>query len=152
MARVLFQSRKPLFWEQIRQGQLAGDAGEAVGASATCGRWWFRAKSCRGETRCERTKDLRAASTADPRGTYRDTGRRPRRPMMWSIADRLKRAPSTIKREIDNNTELRTRKNPKKSGYRRKHAFGANQSGASAKVAYRAMAAHDRSADRARRP
>src|SRR5262249_11530225 len=39
-----------------------------------------------------------------------------------------------------------------KSGYRRKHAFGANQSGASAKVDYRALSAHDRSADRARRP
>jgi IS30 family transposase len=71
---------------------------------------------------------------------------------MRSIADRLKRAPSTIKREIDNNTELRARKNPKKSGYRRKHAFGARQSGSSAEVDYRAMSAHDRSADRARRP
>jgi IS30 family transposase len=71
---------------------------------------------------------------------------------MRSMAERLKRAPSTIKREIDNNTELRARKNPRKSGYRRKHAFGANQSGASAKVDYRAMSAHDRSADRARRP
>lgn len=27
MARALFQSRKPLFWEQIRMGLLAGDVG-----------------------------------------------------------------------------------------------------------------------------
>ena len=65
-----------------------------------------------------------------------------------SIGRRLGRAASSIKREIDKNTELRTRKNPHRSGYRRKHAFGARQSGATAVVQYRAMAAHDRSADR----
>ena len=137
--------------EQIRQGQLAGDAGEAVGASATCGRRWFReAGGVKPAVSAPNTSGPRPRLTLEERieiqaGVHADES-------MRSIADRLKRAPSTIKREIDNNTELRTRKNPKKSGYRRKHAFGANQSGASAKVAYRAMAAHYRSADRARRP
>jgi IS30 family transposase len=56
-------------------------------------------------------------------------------------------------REIDNNNELRARKNnARKSGYRRKHAFGARQSGKAARVQYRAIAAHHRCADRARRP
>jgi hypothetical protein len=35
MARALFQSRMPLFWAQIRMGLLPGDAGVAVGVSAT---------------------------------------------------------------------------------------------------------------------
>jgi IS30 family transposase len=70
-----------------------------------------------------------------------------------SIGRRLGRAPSTIMREIDNNNELRARKNnARKSGYRRKHAFGARQSGKAAQVQYRAIAAHHRSADRALRP
>ena len=118
MARALFQSRKPLFWEQIRQGQLAGDAGEAVGASATCGRWWFReAGGVKPAVSAPNTSGPRPRLTLEERieiqaGVHADES-------MRSIADRLKRAPSTIKREIDNNTELRTRKNPKKSGYRR---------------------------------
>ncbi|OBF99038.1 transposase [Mycobacterium sp. 852002-51152_SCH6134967] len=151
MSRALFQSKKPLFWDQIRQGLLAGDAGEAVGVSATCGRRWFReAGGVKPAVSKPNTSGPRPRLTLEERieiqaGVYANES-------MRSIADRLKRAPSTIKREIDNNTELRPRKNPKKSGYRRKHAFGANQSGASAKVDYRAMSAHDRCADRARRP
>jgi IS30 family transposase len=70
-----------------------------------------------------------------------------------SIGRRLGRPASTIKREIDTNNELRARKNnARTSGYRRKHAFGARQSGKNAVVQYRAMAAHDRAADRALRP
>ena len=151
MSRALFQSKKPLFWEQIRQGLLAGDAGEAVGVSATCGRRWFReAGGVKPAVSKPNTSGPRPRLTLEERieiqaGVHANES-------MRSIADRLKRAPSTIKREIDNNTELRPRKNPKRSGYRRKYAFGANQSGASAKVDYRAISAHDRSADRARRP
>jgi IS30 family transposase len=151
MSRALFQSRKPLFWEQIREGLFAGDAGEAVGVSATCGRRWFReAGGVKPRVSKLKTSGPRPRLTLDERieiqaGVHANESLR-------SIADRLKRAPSTIKREIDNNTELRFRKNPTKSGYRRKHAFGARQSGSSAKVVYRAMAAHDRCADRARRP
>jgi IS30 family transposase len=151
MSRALFQSRKPLFWKQIRQGLLAGEAGVAVGVSATCGRRWFReAGGVKPHVSKPNIVGPRPRLTLDERieiqaGVHASES-------MRSIAGRLKRAPSTIKREIDNNTELRTRKNPKKSGYRRKYAFGANQTGASAKVVYRALSAHDRSADRARRP
>jgi IS30 family transposase len=151
MARALFQSRTPLFWEQIRKGLLPGDAGVAVGVSATCGRRWFReaggvkphlSKPALTGPRPRLTLEERIEIQA---GVHADEALR-------SIGRRLGRPASTIKREIDNNTELRTRKNPKKSGYRRKHAFGAYQGGATAKVQYRAMSAHDRSADRARRP
>jgi transposase, IS30 family len=151
MARLVFLSRKPLFWEQIRLGLLPGDAGVAVGVSATCGRRWFReaggvkphlSKPALGGPRPRLTLDERIEIQA---GVHAEESLR-------SIGRRLGRPASTIKREIDNNTELRTRKDPKRSGYRRKHAFGAHQSGATAKVAYRAMSAHDRSADRARRP
>jgi transposase, IS30 family len=151
MARALFQSRMPLFWEQIRRGLSPGDAGVAVGVSATCGRRWFReAGGVKPHLSNPALTGPRPRLTLEDRieiqaGVHADESLR-------SIGRRLGRPASTIKREIDNNTELRTRKNPKKSGYRRKHAFGAHQSGATAKVAYRAMSAHDRCADRARRP
>jgi IS30 family transposase len=151
MARALFQSRKPLFWEQIRKGLLPGDAGMAASVSATCGRRWFReaggvkpavSKPNKAGPRPRLTLDERIEIQA---GVHANESLR-------SIGRRLGRPASTIKREIDANTELRTRKDPTKSGYRRKYAFGARQSGSSAKVAYRAMAAHDRCADRAQRP
>jgi hypothetical protein len=151
MARALFESRKPLFWEQVRIGLLAGEAGVAVGVSATCGRRWFR------EAGGVKPR-LGQPSTAGPRrrlsleerveiqaGIHAEESLR-------SIGRRLGRHASTIKREIDNNCELRNRFTGRTSGYRRKHAFGAHQSGGSARVQYRAMAAHDRGADRARRP
>jgi transposase, IS30 family len=151
MARALFHSRKPLFWEQIRQGLLAGEAGVAVGVSATCGRRWFReAGGVKPAVSKPNVAGARPRLTLDERieiqaGVHANESLR-------SIGRRLGRPASTIKREIDANTELRTRKDPTKSGYRRKYAFGARQSGSSAKVAYRAMAAHDRCADRAQRP
>ncbi len=151
MARALFQSRRSLFWEEVRQGWLPGDAGVAVGVSATCGRRWFReAGGVKPRLSKPTTSGLRPRLSLDERieiqaGVHANESLR-------CIGRRLGRPPSTIKREIDNNTELRTRKNPHKSGYRRKYAFGAQQSGGSAKVQYRAMSAHDRSADRARRP
>lgn len=46
-----------------------------------------------------------------------------------SLGRRLGRPASTIKREIDSNCELRNRHTGRKSGYRRKEAFGARQSG-----------------------
>ena len=151
MARALLQSRKPLFWEQIRQGLLAGDAGVAVGVSATCGRRWFReAGGVKPAVSKANTSGPRPRLTLEDRieiqaGVHANES-------LQSIGRRLGRPASTIKREIDTNTELRFRKDAKKSGYRRKYAFGARQSGRSAQVQYRAMAAHDRSADRARRP
>ncbi|MCV7216329.1 IS30 family transposase [Mycobacterium crocinum] len=151
MARLVLEAKKRLFWQRVREGLLPGDASEAAGVSATCGRRWFReAGGVKPAVSKLNTCGPRPRLTLEERieiqaGVHANDSIR-------SIAGRLNRAPSTIKREIDNNTELRTRKNPKKSGYRRKDAFGARQSGSSAKVDYRALSAHDRSADRARRP
>ncbi|MCW2553426.1 MAG: Transposase, family [Mycobacterium sp.] len=152
MARALFQSSKPLFWEQIRKGLLLADASVAVGVSATCGRRWFReAGGVTPHVSKPKTDGPRPRLTLEERieiqaGVHAEESLR-------SIGRRLGRAPSTIMREIDHNNELRARKNnARKSGYRRKHAFGARQSGKAAQVQYRAIAAHHRCADRALRP
>jgi IS30 family transposase len=152
MARALLQSSKPLFWEQIRKGLLPEDAGVAAGVSATCGRRWFReAGGVKPYIRKPHTDGRRPRLTLEERieiqaGVHANESLR-------CIGRRLGRAPSTVMREIDNNNELRARKNnARKSGYRRKHAFGARQSGKAARVQYRAIAAHHRCADRARRP
>jgi transposase, IS30 family len=152
MARALFQSSKPLFWEQIRKGLLLEDASVAAGVSATCGRRWFReAGGVKPHVSNPKTDGPRPRLTLEERieiqaGVHAKESLR-------SIGRRLGRAPSTVMREIDNNNELRARKNnARKSGYRRKHAFGARQSGKAAQVQYRAIAAHHRSADRALRP
>jgi transposase, IS30 family len=152
MARALFQSSKPLFWEHVRSGLLPGDAGVVAGVSATCGRRWFReAGGVKPHVSKPKTDGSRPRLTLEERieiqaGVHA-------RESLRSISARLGRAPSTIMREIDNNNELRARKsNARKSGYRRKHAFGARQSGRAAEVQYRAIAAHHRSADRALRP
>ena len=152
MARALFQSRKPLFWEQIRSGLSPGEAGVSVGVSATCGRSWFgEAGGVKPRVSKLNTVGPRPRLTLEDRieiqaGVHANESLR-------SMGRRIGRPASTIKREIDSNNELRARKNnARTSGYRRKHAFGARQSGKAATVQYRAMAAHDRSADRARRP
>ena len=67
-----------------------------------------------------------------------------------SIGSRLGRAASTIKRELDNN--VANRYDGRKSGYRRKEAFGARQSGSSSRVRYDALTAERSAAKRARRP
>ena len=67
-----------------------------------------------------------------------------------SIGRRLGRPASTIKRELDANVE--NRYDGRKSGYRRKQAFGARQSGLSSTVHYDALAAERSAAKRARRP
>ncbi|MUL79355.1 IS30 family transposase [Mycolicibacterium sp. CBMA 226] len=141
----------PAYWVFIRQGLAAGDAGLAVGVSATTGQRWFRdAGGVKPRAHQPKTSGPRPRLTLDERveiqaGVHAGESIR-------SIAGRLGRAPSTIKREIDNNSELRNRYTGCKSGYRRKHAFGARQSGCSATVRYRALSAHDRSAGSARRP
>jgi IS30 family transposase len=67
-----------------------------------------------------------------------------------SIGKRLKRPASTIKYEIDVNGV--DHNDGRKSGYRRKEAFGARQSGKTAVVGYHALVAQSRSEERARRP
>jgi IS30 family transposase len=141
----------PAFWEHIRQGLSAGDAGVALGVSAGCGQRWFReAGGVKPANRPPKISGPRPRLTLDERieiqaGVHAGESLR-------SIARRLKRQPSTIKREIDNNCDLRNRYTGCKSGYRRKSAFGARQSGRAAMVQYQATAAHDRSAVAARRP
>ncbi|MGV0607825.1 helix-turn-helix domain-containing protein, partial [Mycolicibacterium sp. XJ1904] len=68
-----------------------------------------------------------------------------------SIGRRLGRPASTIKYEIDTNGG-QPRSDRRTSGYRRKEAFGARQSGTTAVVRYRAQLAQARSEARARRP
>jgi IS30 family transposase len=67
-----------------------------------------------------------------------------------SIGRRLGRQASTIKREVDNNVANRC--DGRKSGFRRKYAFGARQSGGNSTVRYDALAAERTAAKRARRP
>jgi transposase, IS30 family len=151
MANGTLRSRVLVFWEQIRLGLNPGEAGVAVGVSEGTGRCWFR----------------EAGGVKPQLSKRKPSGRRPRLSLddrieiqagvhanesLRCIGKRLNRPASTIKREIDNNSELRNRYTGCKSGYRRKHAFGARQSGKTAAVQYRAVAAHDRAADRARRP
>ncbi|MEE3753797.1 IS30 family transposase [Mycobacterium intracellulare] len=151
MANGTLRSRVPVFWECVRRGLDPGSAGVAVGVSQGTGRQWFR-----------------EAGGVKPRfRTPNICGPRPRLSLqerieiqagvhaqesLRSIGRRLGRPASTIKREIDSNCELRNRHTGCKSGYRRKEAFGARQSGKTASVRYLAVSAHDRAADRARRP
>jgi IS30 family transposase len=151
MARRALRSRMPLFWEHVRRGLDAGEAGEAVGVSAGCGRRWLReAGGVKPRYRRPKSSGPRPRLSLEERieiqaGVHAGESLR-------AIGRRLQRPASTIKREIDNNADVRNRHEGRASGYRRKHAFGARQSGATAAVVYRAMAAHDRCADRARRP
>jgi transposase, IS30 family len=148
--RVL-RSRMPAFWEYVRRGLSPGDAGVAVGVSEGCGQRWFRdAGGVKPANHLPKTSGPRPRLTLDERieiqaGVHAGES-------LQSMGRRLGRATSTIKREIDNNGDLRNRGIGRKSGYRRKHAFGARQSGNAATVQYRAMSAHDRSAENARRP
>jgi IS30 family transposase len=71
---------------------------------------------------------------------------------LQSIGRRLGRPASTIKREIDNNGRHNVDHPERKSGYRRKEAFGARQSGRSATVRYCALTAQAYSDRRAHRP
>ena len=150
MGRVPLRSQMPAFWSHVRSGLSPSEAGVAVGVSEGCGRRWFR----------------EAGGVKPAKPEVKSSGPRPRLTLderieiqvgvragesMRSIGRRLGRHGSTIKREIDNNCELRNRYAGRKSGYRRKQAFGARQSGKPAVVVYQATTAHDRSAMAARR-
>lgn len=151
MARVPFQSRKPAFWNHIRRGLSPADAGVAAGVSTGCGwRWFHEAGGVKPAKPAVPSSGPRRRLTLEERieiqaGVHAGESLR-------SMARRLGRAPSTVKREIDNNGQRPNRSTGPTSGYRRKHAFGARQSGRTAVVRYQATAAHDRSAFNARRP
>jgi len=132
------------FWDHIRSGMSAAEAGLAVGVSVHTGRAWF-------------------ADAGGVRPEFPDEGprKRPRlaqderveievgvktQESIRSIAGRLGRAPSTILREIERNAFCYGR-------YRQRHRFGApKKGGRDAKPRYHATGAQVRAQDRARRP
>jgi transposase, IS30 family len=136
------------FWGYVGDGCSAAEAGVAVGVSQQTGINWFR-----------------DAGGVKPRLTEPKTsGRRPRLTLgdriqvdigvktnesLNSIGRRRGRPASTIKREIDVHGGHHA---GRKSGYRRKDALGARQSGTTAQVHYDAFLAQARCDQRARRP
>src|SRR5258707_13743935 len=115
MARALFQSRRSLFWEEVRQGWLPGDAGVAVGVSATCGRRWFReAGGVKPRLSKPTTSGLRPRLSLDERieiqaGVHANESLR-------CIGRRLARPPSHNKRETANKTQQLPTNTPPKTG------------------------------------
>jgi IS30 family transposase len=140
------------FWGHVSEGRSAAEAGVAVGVSERTGvRWFGDAGGVKPRIAWPKT------SGPQPRLTLRDRiqiaiGVKTNE-SLHSIGDRLtpSRPASTIKREIDNNGGPPSL-NGGKSGYRRKEAFGARQSGRTAEVGYDALVAQARSDARARRP
>jgi transposase, IS30 family len=134
------------YWELIAAGVFPGDAGIAVGVSATCGGKWFRKlggvnprwSPPRGQKRPRLSADEREQIMI---GTSRGESIR-------SIARRLGRNPTTIMREIAINGAARGLT----GRYRALHRFGANRGGWDAKSGYSARMAQRRSEERARRP
>ena len=140
-----------MFWAHICQGLNPGEAGVAAGVSEGSGWRWFRESGGVKPRLCQpKSSGPRPRLTLDERIEIQ-TGVRAGESLR-AIGARLGRAASTIKREIDNNADVGHRSAGRKSGYRRKHAFGARQSGSSSTVSYRATAAHDLSLGRSRRP
>jgi IS30 family transposase len=137
------------FWDQVRRVGNPFDAAVAVGVSRSAGWKWFTdAGGVKPRVSKPKLDGPRPRLTVAERveiqvGVGRDESLR-------SIGRRLGRPASTIKRELDNNVE--NRYDGRKSGYRRKQAFGARQSGRSATVRYDALAAQRCAARRARRP
>jgi IS30 family transposase len=137
------------FWDEIRRGRNAAEAAVAVGVSVGAGRKWLNdAGGVKPRESKPKTDGPRPRLTPEERveiqvGVGRDES-------LNAIGRRLGRAASTIKRELDNN--VANRYDGRKSGYRRKEAFGARQSGNSSTVRYDALAAERSAARRARRP
>ena len=135
------------FWGHIGAGGTAFEAGVAVGVSGWTGiRWFGDAGGVKPRLRVPKTTGPRPRLTLDDRiqiqvGVTANES-------LNSIGKRLGRPPSTIKYEIDVNGA----RDGRKSGYRRKEAFGARQSGSTATVHYDALVAQSRSDQRARRP
>lgn len=140
------------FWDYVGEGLTVSDAAAAVGVSHVTGLRWFADAGGVKPRLVEPTK-----SGPRPRLTLSDRmeieiGVKTNE-SMHSIGNRLtpSRPASTIKREIDANG-VANGYDGRRSGYRRKEAFGARQSGRTAEVEYRALLAQARSDQRARRP
>ena len=150
MPRTTSRVKLKAFWELVRSGLSPADAGVALGVSGHRGRAWFRdAGGVKPRVSKPTTDGPRPRLSLEERveiqvGVGRNESIR-------SIAERLDRAPSTIKYELDVNVRNHD-VDGRKSGYRRKQAFGARQSGQTATVHYNAVAAHDAAARRAQRP
>ena len=137
------------FWSYIGDGCTAAEAGVAAGVSANTGWKWFADVGGVKPRFSEPT-----TSGCRPRLSLHDRieiefGVRISESLQ-SIGKRLGRPASTIKREIDANGV--DHNDGRKSGYRRKEAFGARQSGKTAEVRYEALVAQARAERRARRP
>jgi IS30 family transposase len=137
------------FWGHVSAGGTAFEAGVAVGVSGRTGIRWF------GDAGGVKPQ-LRESSTSGPRPRLTladriqiEVGVRTNESLN-SIGRRLGRPASTIKYELDVNGV--DHRDGRKSGYRRKEAFGARRSGKTADVHYEAMLAQSRSEQRARRP
>jgi IS30 family transposase len=147
--RAIPPSTVRAFWDQVRLVGNPFEAAVAVGVSRTAGWKWFGdaggvkprvSTPCVGGPRPRLTVRERVEIQV---GVGRNESLR-------SIGRRLGRPASTIKRELDHNVE--NRYDGRKSGYRRKDAFGACQSGRSSTVRYDALAAERTAVKRARRP
>jgi transposase, IS30 family len=132
------------FWDHIRSGMSATEAGLAVGVSVHTGRAWFAdAGGVRPKFPDEGPRQ-RPRLTQDERVEI-EVGVKTQESIR-SIAGRLGRAPSTILREIERNAFCYGR-------YRQRHRFGAPKKGGwDAKPRYSAPGAQARAQDRARRP
>ena len=132
------------FWDHIRSGMSAAEAGLAVGVSVHTGRAWFAdAGGVRPKFPDEGPRK-RPRLTQDERVEI-EVGFKTQESIR-SIAGRLGRAPSTILREIERNAFCYGR-------YRQRHRFGApKKGGRDAKPRYSATGAQARAQDRARRP
>lgn len=138
------------FWVHIGNYCSPAEAGVAAGVSERSGLRWF-AETGGVKPRLNEPK----TSGPRPRLTFEDRieieiGVKTNESLR-SMGERLGRPASTIKYEIDVNG-VRSAYDGRKSGYRRKDAFGARQSGKTAQVRYRALIAQARSDERAQRP
>jgi IS30 family transposase len=138
------------FWSHVGAGHTVAEAAVAVGVSTHTGRLWFAdVGGVKPHFSEPKTVGTRRRLTFEDRVEI-EIGVRTNESLR-SIGRRLGRPASTIKNEIDVNA-TKNCSDGRKSGYRRKNAFGARQSGKTARVDYRAMLAQARSEVRARRP
>ena len=121
------------FWCEIGEGRTLAEAAGAVGVSMHTGRLWFAdvggVKPIISEPK---STGPRRRLTLQDRVEI-EIGVRTNESLR-SIGQRLDRPASTIKYEIDANA-TKNCSDGRKSGYRRKEAFGARQSGKTARVA-----------------
>ncbi|GFG49727.1 hypothetical protein MAGR_11680 [Mycolicibacterium agri] len=130
------------FWDRVRDGMSAGEAGLAVGVSVHSGRRWFA------DAGGVRPKFLDEGPRKRPRLTLGervviDVGVRMGRSIR-KIAEELGRAPSTVMREIERNAFCYGR-------YRQRYRFGAPKV-AGCQAALSRCRGQARAQQRARRP